>query len=209
MRPVFLFPLVFLLAACDPGFMPAGYAYHQNEYKAPDGPDAPPIGYDYTVTDNQNVVEAWQTIIADLVDRLERETGLIPQHVYLEPLPTHTAFNATYDHVLREELRGRGYALQPAPGDHFYIRYDAFTPAAGMEDPTADHGGQAAFTPETYAEGAATQKNIVLRLAVMRRGVPVKDVRAVYPVPPFGYQHRASHRPVTYSGQPVKGRWNR
>ena len=41
MRLLFALPFLVLLTACDPSFMPAGYRYYQDDYKAPTGPDAP------------------------------------------------------------------------------------------------------------------------------------------------------------------------
>ena len=106
--------------------MPTGYAHVNKEYKAAPGPEARDIGYEYSADTNDQIVQLWRVTAADLVSKLEAQTGITPQTLYLETLPNNGAFNATYDEVLRAELRGRGYRLASSPGGTPHLRYEAF-----------------------------------------------------------------------------------
>ncbi len=131
-----ILPAAFLaLAACSedfslkPSYFASGYKYHGDEFKAPPGPDAPDIGYDYNLIDNQGVVENWMAIAADLVDQFEQDTQTSPQAIYIEPLRDSNAFNAAYNYALHETFRQKGYTLVGAPVDQgLHIRYEAYRP---------------------------------------------------------------------------------
>ena len=114
------------LAGCgNPSYMPAGYAYHQNEYKAAPGPEAKNIGYDYSPEKNQEILEAWRVAVSDLFSRLETEAGLAPGAIYIEPASPQNAFDASFDDALRAEMIARGYTLAEVSESLPHLRYEA------------------------------------------------------------------------------------
>lgn len=114
------------LAGCgNPGFMPAGYAYHQNDYKAAPGPEAKNLGYEYSIEKNQEILDAWHIAISDLFSNLEKQAGLVPGAVYIEPSSPQNAFDASFDEALRAEMIARGYALAEVSESLPRIRYEA------------------------------------------------------------------------------------
>lgn len=180
----------FALAGCrgvfDPSFMPAGYTYHQNEYNAPTGPKAPPIGYDLDLAYNDEMVALWRDAARDIVDAFESETGLTVQAVFVEKLPNTTAVNATFDHVLREELASRGYQFASFEGDNLHLRYEIYKPEDRKILPKphynddADMGAKTSFKPsipaafEVALEGFKSARSLGL-------------ARRQYSLPSYGY----------------------
>ena len=120
------------LSGCElfmnPSAMPSGYTYHQDVYKAAPGPNSKELGYDYSLAKNDEILLVWRESIGDLVNQFEEEIGSTAQAIYIEPLPSDSAFNNTYDDVLREELSARGYTLAPVAGTAPHLRYEAFLP---------------------------------------------------------------------------------
>ena len=103
---------ILTLGACksfmNPTFMPAGYAHHEDNYKAPDGPEAWDIGYDYTRAENAAVLNRWKMVAADLTDKIEQGAPLDAAPIFLSSPTIDNAFTLSLDHALREEFRTRG-----------------------------------------------------------------------------------------------------
>lgn len=133
MRSSFLFTLLLFclifLPACDgslrPSFFAPGYTYHNTKFNAPDGAPAESIGYEYSATENEARLDEWRTHVNALVDDLERELDLEPQKVHIKPLPHMNAFNASYDHIVREVFTDRGYRLTEGTYG-LIVQYEAF-----------------------------------------------------------------------------------
>lgn len=129
--PLIALPLMTTACAEDfalkPGYFATGYKYHHEEYKAPPGPDAPDLGYDYNRIDNASVMGTWMEITDALVDGLEKNQNMGAQDVYVEKLRHSNAFNEAYDFSLRQSLRDRGYMLLSQPSsDVLHVRYEGF-----------------------------------------------------------------------------------
>ncbi len=169
----------------SPTFMPAGYTYHNDEYKAPPGPEADSIGYDYSTQANSEVLQVWRIVVNDLVDQLADQIGTESQRIYIQPLPQQSAFNASYDHVLREELAGRGYVLASHAGNALRLVYEAHVPKDAAEDNKPVYNGDAADSPEY--KSLNSYEEFVLILSAMEGDVLAAKAAGVYKLPPFGF----------------------
>jgi hypothetical protein len=134
MRPILSTALILSLsvslAACswNPGFMPKGYTNHghKHEYKAPSGPKAPGIGYDYSAEQNEEHVTAWRYAIRDLLMAAKAQGLKFPNTVFLKTDLDTSAFQGSFDHILREGMREYGYVLSDAPEGAAEIFYSAY-----------------------------------------------------------------------------------
>lgn len=189
MRAIYLLP-VLMLAACgyeSPTWMPAGYAYNNDEYKAQPGPAADSLGYAYTPERNAQMTDMWAGVAAALTDDLESQTGLSPQPVYLEKLTHSNAFNLSLDNALRDELRARGYLLTDSPAGATHIKYQAFEVGGENKGPPALFNGDGevdnkAWNPEKTRE-------FVFVLTLLKDGAAFSEARSVRPLPAYGYVH--------------------
>ncbi|MCF8496757.1 MAG: hypothetical protein K9G62_08875 [Alphaproteobacteria bacterium] len=172
-RPFFVLQTLSLLGltgcSWDPTFMPAGYRYHHNLYKAPPGPEARSIGYDYSPAANADVMRVWDLSAADLVDALERDTGLTPQPVYMPPVSGTGAFSAAFDNALRGELRTRGYTVGGVPSAGVPRLRTGIQPGAG--------GGSC----EVFRE-------FELSLSLEREGAAPARTARTYILPAYGHK---------------------
>lgn len=132
---VWIIPLLslFALNGCSnniqdftPGWMPTLYKYQHEEYKAPPPRDVPDVGYEYSKGMNDDVMIVWQAIADNLVTGLEQNANLTPRPVYIESLPDHNAFNASYEFALRDVFRQKGYTLVNEPARAVHVRYEAY-----------------------------------------------------------------------------------
>jgi hypothetical protein len=125
---VLLIAILFMTTACadiySPPWMPSGYAYHQDIYKSPPGTPAYDIGYDYSPYTNEKVLTEWSAAADDFVRKIESSGALDISRdplVYLEPGQAPSTLQQTFDFVLRDVLRERGYTLATT-GDQYRIR---------------------------------------------------------------------------------------
>jgi hypothetical protein len=171
----------------DPNFLPSGYTYHNvnHSYKAPPGPAADDIGYDYSFDQNAAVLTIWAEVARDLLNQIEERTGLGAQDVYLERLPEHNAFNASFDDALRAELRSRGYVLADAPQDRLHLRYGAFLP----EDENARRTLTYNDDPEIpmHPENRDKPSGFIVVLTALHNGIVLDEARGIYDMPAYGY----------------------
>lgn len=181
------------LAACEanwnPSYAPSGYAYHQNEYKSPPGDRAMDIGYDYDKERNHEYMEIWRVVVRDLIENMEKTTGLSPQTVYIDHVPVNDAFTNSYDHVLRKELRSKGYILTKNESHPVHIRYDAYMPLDYEE--IYGRALNEALEHQTDMELA----DFLLVLTVREPGKHQKQVASVYKLPDFGYDRNLDDAP--------------
>jgi len=109
---------VLFVGACayDPSYFPQGYAKSQEKYKSPDGPEPRDLGYEYSTAENQQILLMWEDAAVELVDAAEARGVVRGENVYIAPVERENAFYLTFDHVVRQELRARGYNLLEGPG---------------------------------------------------------------------------------------------
>jgi hypothetical protein len=175
MRFLSLFFALALAACANPSPFASGYTYHGDLYKAPPGPEARDIGYDYTLQRNDNVVQIWQIVAQDLVSQLEEQTGLAAQPVYIEKQENPNAFNASFDNALREQFKQRGYVLSAIPDGAVYLRYNA-EEAKSEENVPAN--------PEGFGDYLMTLQTLDV---TGEEPVVTGEVGGVYKLPVYGY----------------------
>lgn len=173
----------------DPTFMPAGYTYHDNYYKAPPGAEAAPIGYPYTPERNDVVMEKWQAVAEELTGVMESRLALYAQPVYLAPLTHHNAFNASLDYALREELRKKGYTLQgqPSPGV-LHLQPEAFMPE---DEKVLDYKkmyNDDLYEPTVVPPPPEKARDFLMILTATRGNVIIGEVRGTFFLPAYGYK---------------------
>lgn len=190
-----------VLCACQaltgPSFMPTGYAYHSEVYKAQPGPEAPGIGYDYTAQENENALQGWRFVAGDLIDQLESQTGLGPQEIYLKPLPYANAFNQSFDYALRSELLARGYVLATSGRDDMLmLQYEAFLPEdRGVVKQPVYNGDQEKVQMPLKPEQPT---GFVMTLSGWVHGAELVRLEGLYDIPAYGYETGAG-RPAAMS----------
>ncbi len=163
----------------DPSAFPIGSYKAREEYKSPDGPAVRDIGYSYSAEENEKVLQIWEDVVASLVDRLEA-SGLQVQPLYVLPKSPENAFFLTFDHVLRQELRARGYEIRADVRGVPVVAFDATR--------LPEKGGEMRFAA-LLARGEAYADRI-MAVSVWRGGSSLASVKAVYRVPVYGYDHK-------------------
>ncbi len=117
--PCLLAVTVFSLNACksvmNPSFLPSGYTYHHDIYKAPPAGEPWHIGYDYSRAENAEILSEWADAASDIINRLEASNAIGGSPIFLSSPHIDNAFSLSLDHALREELRARGYYLAATP----------------------------------------------------------------------------------------------
>ncbi len=189
MRFVPFVSLMVFLAACHPfngpNFMPDGYEHHNKRYKSPPGGEASDIGYDYSAVENQAVLDVWADVIKTMVDDFESHVRLAEKEVFIRqherPLDPksgelkragQTPFFTTYDHMLRDEFRRRGYHL----ADHPQGVVNLIPKAKKVRQ-----------VDGTVVPGVL--QDFVLILEVEREGLPLGELRGAAKLPEYGYDH--------------------
>lgn len=192
---LFMFSLLSILAltGCrsvwDPTFMPAGYTYHHEDYKSPPGPEAADIGYKYTAAENEAVMQKWRHAVRDLLLRARANDLDVPQNVFVQTDLEPSAFQGTYDSILREELRSYGHALTES-GDGpalFYSAYDPENQGRVERDPAKGYNGD----KEPYFNNQSLvppKGNIELVLGLVQDGKWIKKVSGIYELPLYGFR---------------------
>lgn len=191
MRHLLMITVSFLaLAGCrsimDPTFMPAGYSFHSDTYKAPPGPMAKGIGYDFSPSMNETVVAQWKTVAAAMAGRLQSELGIGPQRIYVEMLPDRNAFNSSFDYALRDELRARGYTLVMSPAGVPSLRPEAYQPGDVHVpvDANAYNGDPQVLDIPEHREDPAT---FIVSLTALSGQTVTGEVSGEFTMPGYGY----------------------
>lgn len=189
------------LSACrdglEPSYIPSGYTYHGQAYNSPPGPDAKSIGYKYSSEVNDEVLQSWRVQVGKMIDQLEADTGLSAQKVYVEPLPYMNAFNASYDHIVRESFAQHGYSIADK-SCRLQVRYESFRlkdegarhPYPFEENLNGDNKGSS--KTQYYADH---QSPFVFIMTAKKDGEVIGQVRRENTMPAYGY--------VTDEGQRV------
>jgi hypothetical protein len=170
----------------DPSFMPSGYTYHNDAYKAPPGPPAPGIGYAYNSGINDAALAQWRDVARRMLIQMESHHAIKPQNIFVEMLPDHNAFNASFDYALREELRARGYALANAPAGVLSLRPEAYRPddvKVPVDANTYNDDPEIIVIPEDRAR----PDNFTVSLTMLRNGFVTGTVTDVFTLPAYGY----------------------
>ncbi|MGB4057190.1 MAG: hypothetical protein WBK77_03815 [Alphaproteobacteria bacterium] len=188
MRAIKTLPAILLLTACgpvSPTWMPAGYSWHNDTYKAQPGPESENLGYAYSPARNDYMVMMWAGVARSLVDDLENKTGMSQQAVYLEKLPETNAFNLSLDHALREELRARGYTLVNSPAESLHVKYQAFKPEDEKERIEIPYNGDLEEQRKPWNPEQTEEYTFVMTL--LRDGAAFGETRSNHALPGYGY----------------------
>ncbi len=173
----------------DPSFMPYGYLYHNDEYKAPPGPDANSLGYDYSDVKNKDVLARWQDAVAALVQSLEMQSGLTPRAVYIMPTTERTAFTSTFDYTLREELVARGYRPVASAENVTVIELEAIDPEKPEPRKQMVFNDDMERTRDPQYQEKMKYKGYILGLTAYENNVPIGRGSGVYTLPGYGYEY--------------------
>lgn len=112
---------VLFLSGCghtlfDPQPMGRGYSSYKEAYKSTKGYPANDVGYDFSVANNDAVIEDMRFAAQDLVAKLDSDISFSIDRIYLD-VPQNGVFYASFDYLLRDELTKHGYALDVTPKD--------------------------------------------------------------------------------------------
>ncbi|MEZ5815441.1 MAG: hypothetical protein R3E13_12100 [Alphaproteobacteria bacterium] len=193
---VFVFSslLVLALTGCkpvwDPTFMPSGYAYHSSEYKAPTGPEAADIGYEYSVEQNAAVLESWRHAAADLLLRAKANDVLPAGPVYLTTDLETGTFQVTFETSLRHEMLAQGITVATGAEDAgaqalFYSAYDP--EEEGRPETTRPYNDEA-HHPNKDGDHLSPYKTMNLVLGQVHDGILTQKVAAFHEVPSYGFK---------------------
>jgi len=192
---LFIFSSCLLLAltGCkpfwDPTFMPSGYAYHQKEYKSPPGPEASPIGYEYSNQKNNEVLEGWRFAIRDLLLRAKANGLNFSDPVYLSTDLNAGAFQSAYDSTLREGLRAYGFTIASSPEQAAHLFYSAYEASENGQPESVDpYNKDDAHHPHKDGDFLPPSGKLDLVLANVENGFMMKKVKSTYEVPLYGFK---------------------
>ena len=198
---------IFTLNACktvmDPTFLPSGYTYNHEQYKAPPADKAWNIGYDYTSEKNAAVLETWRMVAADITDKLEADSSLAGTPVFLSSPEIDNAFSLSLDHALRDEFRARGVIVAPVPTE------ESFKLAVSVYDPEfKDAIRSYDVNDQTDKDLPEPPKEVSKPLVIKIIGL-VDDMSAVlleepYELPLYGYEDEQLYFPLANS---IAGVW--
>jgi len=207
--PIFLglSAIIFTLGACksimNPTFMPAGYTYHQNEYKAPTGPKAWDIGYDYTRAENAAVLNRWKMVAADLTDKIESVAPLAGAPIFLSSPTLDNAFTLSLDHALREEFRARGYTLAALPSENtIKLKVSSYDPS--FRDTMRSYELNDQEEKDRPEPPKQVSKELILKVDGLVGDQQTTLVEAPYVLPLYGYQDEQLYFPL---GQNIAEVW--
>ena len=185
-----LISVLFLLPACEmvmrPSPLAAGYTYHQGEFKAPPGPMAAPVGYDFTPARNEAVLRQWHDVAQALFAQLESGAGLQSgQSIYLE-YTRPNVFNASFDDALRAAIRGRGYVLATNADEAVIrLRPSAFLAQdQNIGSQSVTYNGDRARPPLMNPQ---QQQDFIFMLQAFVQGKELGAAQGRAPMPAFGY----------------------
>lgn len=192
--------MAFSLTACktfmDPSFMPSGYTYHHNTYKAPPADNPWGIGYDYTADENAHMLKEWKAVAGDLIDQLETAASLNASPIFLSSPTLDNAFTISLDHALREELRMRGYTLASVPSDDsLKIQVSSYDPE--FTDTMRSYHLNDQMDKDLPAPPKPVVKNLVLKIDGLIDGAPTTLAEESYDLPLYGYEDEQLYLPLT------------
>lgn len=185
--------LVLSLTACrsvmDPSFMPAGYSYHQNTYNSPPGPPAKSIGYKYTQSENDAALQQWDRAVQDILLKARAHGMDLPATLHLTTDMQPSAFQSSYDFVLRENLKLYGHTLKQAPDidpdiDSVALFYSVHDPDNKNTVPTRLYNGD---LPSTDSAAPPKSKNMELIIGLLENDALVQKTSGTYELPLYGY----------------------
>jgi len=175
----------------DPTFMPAGYSFHHNVYKAPPGPPSKDIGYAYSLEENEAVLNRWRVALRDLLLKAKANDLVIPDQVVLETDLRQNAFQGSYDSLLREGLHAYGYRIglqkNPKVPALFYSAYDPVEEGNIHRDPAVLYNDEAE-SPYKNRQFVKDHKGMTLVIGLVQNGRLIKKVTGLYDLPLYGYQ---------------------
>lgn len=188
------------LTACktfmDPTFLPAGYTYHSDTYKSPPADNPWRIGYDYTREQNEDILNEWRDVAADLTDKLESSAGLGSQAIFLSSPTLDNAFTISLDHALRSEFRARGYTISSVPStDTMKIAVSSYDPE--FKDVMRSYDLNDQTEKDRPEPPEAVRKELILKVDGLIDGVPTTLIESPYVLPLYGYQDKQLYSPLT------------
>ncbi len=169
--------------------MPAGYKFHQSTYKSPPGPEVPEIGYKYTEAKNEAHLTAWRYALRDMLLKARAQNINFPEEITLSTDLDMTAFQGSYDYVLREGLREYGHILSAAP-DSATLFYSAYNPEDIKEIYSTDriiYNGDMPSDGKAFTDFGPKTIKMELVIGVLEDNVLTKEVRGIYELPVDGY----------------------
>ena len=183
--------LVLALTGCkpvwDPTYMPSGYAHHQKAYKAPPGPEADTIGYEYSVAQNAAVQRQWRMVANDLILRAQAH-DMLDAPVFLTTDIKPGPFASAYDFALREELRVAGVILAANQEEGAELFYSAYDPdEEGPAESLTGYNDEAAH-PNKDGDFLPPSKTLKFILAKTQDGIISKKVSSMQEAPLYGFK---------------------
>ncbi len=119
--------LIVIISGCNatsPKPWGRGYSSFDEEYKSAPGVKADSVGYNYTYENNAAAIEKLRPIASDLVDKLDTKLSSGANNIYLK-IPANTVFYNSFDYLIRDELRNRGYILSSSSGGAINVEFIA------------------------------------------------------------------------------------
>ncbi len=204
MRALFLSCLsLFVITGCNGPLssMPSMYHYHTETYRFQKGEAADFVGYEYSATQNQKAHDIWRMVAVDLVNSLEDDYGVVPQHIYLVPHKNGNAFTNSYDHALRLVLLNKGYHLATMPQGVPHLYYEAVAAADYTTHEDADRYNSSASddidnTYETLrAKRQEEYKLVSFKLTMALDNHDLAIIKNLYSMPTYGYEDGSLYSP--------------
>lgn len=173
----------------DPTFMPAGYSYHREVYKSPPGPSAADIGYEYNAAANAQIQHEWRNALRDLLLRAKTEGLVVPDEAALATDLKGSAFQGTYDSILREGLRAYGYNLAPAGSQNQPVLfYSAYGPETLAQ---IKRGGYPQYNddpvPPQDTDFTPKHQKMMLVIGLVQDGQFLHKTTGMYDMPTYGF----------------------
>lgn len=170
----------------NPNFLPTGYSFHGEEYKAVPGNEANDIGYEYSQHKNAWVLSKWVAVADEMVQGLEERAELSPNTVYIRENNANV-FNTSFEFALREAFIKRGFYVISEPGATYEVAYNA-SPENGAINPLhrVRYNGDQELDP--LHNKPKPNENFVLTLDIIEEGKHLGSGSGVYAVPSYGYK---------------------
>lgn len=179
------------LSACQnyfvkPNIIPAGYAYHDQKYKTIPSPDPVDLGYEYTEEQNAEILRSIRQKASQLLDQIEERNEIPNKTVFVFTPHDHNAQNATFDHVLREELAERNYRLTKDPSEGLMIGFSIREPRDLEKHVDFGHlNGE--HRNDHHKTRINNYEKMIVEMALMDEAQTLDVVSAVYNMPMYGY----------------------
>lgn len=179
------------LGACQnyfvkPNIIPAGYAYHDQKYKTIPSPNPVDLGYAYTEEQNAEVIRSIREKAAQLLDQIEQRNEIPNKTVFVFTPHDHNAQNATFDHVLREELADRNYRITQDQSEGLIIGFSIREPR-NLEEHVDFGNLNGEHRDDHHKTRINTYEKMIVEMALMDGPQTLDVVSAVYDMPMYGY----------------------